>query len=201
MREHIIQEATKLFLQYGFKAIRMDDIATQLGISKRTIYEIFEDKETLIMECVLYYQQHIQNKKSNMMAKATNIIEEFVFMFQDWEEVVENNHKLMTSLRRFYPNVHQKIVDGHSEEGFKILHQKMQKGVEEGYLLKNVNYDLAVSIFTYSIFGIISNQKAILPSNVSEKDAFKYVVTYFFRGIATEKGRKLIDEYIDKKII
>lgn len=188
-------------MQYGFKAIRMDDIATQLGISKRTIYEIFGDKETLIMECVLYYRKHVQNKKSNMMSKASNIIEEFVFMFQDWEEVVENNYKLMMSLQRFYPNVHQKIVDEHSEEGFKILHQKMQKGVEEGYLLKNVNYDLAVSIFTYSIFGIISNQKAILPSNVSEKDAFKYVVTYFFRGIATEKGRKLIDEYIDKEII
>lgn len=201
MRDHIIKEATKLFIQYGLKAIRMDDIATQLGVSKRTIYEIFGDKETLIYECMDYYNDKLHAEKAQIMAQASNIIEEFVLLFQNWEEDADANYKLMVSLKRFYPNVYKKLSEGRSKEGFETLKRKMVKGVEEGYLLESVNYDLAISVFTHSIYGIISNQKAILPNNVSEKEAFKYVVTYFFRGIATEKGRKLIDEYLENKII
>lgn len=196
MRDHIIKEATKLFIQYGLKAIRMDDIATQLGVSKRTIYEIFGDKETLLYECMEYYNDKLHAEKAQIMAQASNIIEEFVLLFQNWEEDADANYKLMVSLKRFYPNVYKKLSEGRSKEGFETLKRKMVKGVEEGYLLASVNYDLAISVFTHSIYGIISNQKAILPNNVSEKEAFKYVVTYFFRGIATEKGRKLIDEYL-----
>lgn len=174
----------------------MDDIATQLGVSKRTIYEIFGDKETLIYECMEYYNDKLHAEKAQIMAQASNIIEEFVLLFQNWEEDADANYKLMVSLKRFYPNVYKKLSEGRSKEGFETLKRKMVKGVEEGYLLASVNYDLAISVFTHSIYGIISNQKAILPNNVSEKEAFKYVVTYFFRGIATEKGRKLIDEYL-----
>lgn len=202
MREHIINEATKLFVQYGLKAIRMDDIATQLGVSKRTIYEIFGDKETLILECLTHYHHEQQQRKIKITEQATNVIEGFILFFQNLEEEeMEENYKLMANLRKFYPNVYQKISERHTEEGYEILRKKLQEGVDGGYLVKNVNYELAISVFSYSIFGIISNQKAILPNNVSEKEAFVYVVTYFIRGIATEKGRKLIDEYLEKNII
>ncbi len=201
MKEHIIEEATKLFVQYGLKAIRMDDIAAQLGVSKRTIYEIFGDKENLIYECMNHYYDYLREEKEKLMAQASNIIEEFVLLFQNWEVETDVNYKLMMNLKRFYPNVYNKLMASHSHEGYESLKLKLQKGIEEGYLLKNVNYDLAISVFTYSIYGIISNQKAILPTNVSEKEAFKYVVTYFFRGISTEKGRQMIDAYLDKEII
>ena len=201
MREHIIREATKLFIQYGLKAIRMDDIATQLGVSKRTIYEIFGDKETLIYECMEYYNDQLHAEKSRIINQASNIIEEFILLLQNWEEDADKNYNLILSLKKFYPNIYKKLSEGRSKEYLETLKTKMIKSVEEGYLLKSVNYDLAISVFTYSIYGIISNQKAILPNNVSEKEAFKYVVTYFFRGIATEKGRKLIDEYLENKII
>ena len=201
MREHIIKETTQLFLQYGLKAIRMDDIATQLGVSKRTIYEIFGDKETLIYECMEYYNNKLHAEKNRIMSQASNIIEEFILLLKNWEKDADANYNLIVSLKRFYPNIYKKLSEGHSQKEFETLKRKMIEGVEKGYLLKSVNYDLAISVFTYSIYGIISNQKAILPNNVSEKEAFKYVVTYFFRGIATEKGRKLIDEYLENKII
>ena len=201
MREHIIKETTRLFLQYGLKAIRMDDIATQLGVSKRTIYEIFGDKETLIYECMEYYNNKLHAEKNRIMSQASNIIEEFILLLKNWEKDADANYNLIVSLKRFYPNIYKKLSEGHAQKEFETLKRKMIEGVEKGYLLKSVNYDLAISVFTYSIYGIISNQKAILPNNVSEKEAFKYVVTYFFRGIATEKGRKLIDEYLENKII
>ena len=201
MREQIIKETTRLFLQYGLKAIRMDDIATQLGVSKRTIYEIFGDKETLIYECMEYYNNKLHAEKNRIMSQASNIIEEFILLLKNWEKDADANYNLIVSLKRFYPNIYKKLSEGHAQKEFETLKRKMIEGVEKGYLLKSVNYDLAISVFTYSIYGIISNQKAILPNNVSEKEAFKYVVTYFFRGIATEKGRKLIDEYLENKII
>ena len=179
----------------------MDDIATQLGVSKRTIYEIFGDKETLIYECMEYYNNKLHAEKNRIMSQASNIIEEFILLLKNWEKDADANYNLIVSLKRFYPNIYKKLSEGHAQKEFETLKRKMIEGVEKGYLLKSVNYDLAISVFTYSIYGIISNQKAILPNNVSEKEAFKYVVTYFFRGIATEKGRKLIDEYLENKII
>lgn len=199
MKERIIEETTKMFVAYGIKSIRMDDIASNLGISKRTIYEIFGDKENLILECLRYYSLQMEEKKNKTIAKADNIIEEFLFMLEEWDSDIEVNQKLMTNVMKFYPKIYKQIFDENAAKGYATLRKKLVEGVEKGFFLDNINYDLAISVFSYSIFGIVYKKIGVLPDNVSDQDAFSYVITYFFRGIATEKGIRMIDEYMDKK--
>ncbi|MCC8035128.1 MAG: TetR/AcrR family transcriptional regulator [Rikenellaceae bacterium] len=199
LKERIIAETTEMFVTYGIKSIRMDDIAANLGVSKRTIYEIFTDKENLLLECMKYHMESFSKRKREILDKATNVIEEMLMLLEDWDHHQESNHKMMTNLRKFYPKVYSAIMEEGQEKGYAALREKISAGVRDGYLLDNINYDLAVSIFTNSIYGIMSRQTMILPKNVSEKDAYKYVITYFFRGIATEKGIKMIDDYIEKE--
>lgn len=199
MRERIIEETTKMFITYGLKSIRMDDIASNLGISKRTIYEIFGDKENLILECMRYYSVYIEDRKKAKLATAGNVIEEFLLLLEDWDNEMETNYKLMSNVMKFYPNIYRKIFEENSKKGYATLRQKLVEGVEKGLLLDNIDCDLAISVFSYSIFGIVYKRNDVLPNNVSDKDAFRYVITYFFRGIATEKGIKMIDDYIEKE--
>ncbi|MCD7970159.1 MAG: TetR/AcrR family transcriptional regulator [Alistipes sp.] len=199
LRERIIAETTDMFVTYGIKSIRMDDIATNLGMSKRTIYEIFGDKENLLLECMRFHFVRISDKKRHLTEGVSNIIDEVLIMLEDWDADMENNHKMFSNLKKFYPKVYETISNEAHEQGFAALREKLKKGVEDGYLLDNINYDLAISVFSNSIYGIMSKQDMILPKNVSERDAFRYVITYFFRGIAKEKGIKMIDDYIEKE--
>lgn len=199
LRENIIAEATKTFLTYGVKSIRMDDLATNLGISKRTIYEIFGDKETLVTECIESHFEKVKEEKQQKMMKAGNIIEEFLVLLKDWDSDFETNYRVMTSVRKFYPKIYAKIGVDHSKTGYPELKEKLKRGVEDGLLLSNIDYDLAISVFSHSLFGVVTEQKMILPENVSQVDAFKYIVTYFLRGISTTKGIKLIDDFIENE--
>lgn len=188
-----------MFETYGLKSIRMDDIAKHLGVSKRTIYKIFGDKENLILECMRYHSREHVHKKLSGMGEDMNIIEETLYILDSWDKNINVNYKFALNLKKFYPKVFDIISEENQEEGYAKLRKKLIKGVEDGLLVDNINYDLVISIFSNSIYGLTNRQNLILLKNVSEKDAYKYVITYFFRGIATEKGIKMIDEYIEKE--
>lgn len=199
LRERIITETTNMFVTYGIKSIRMDDIAEHLGVSKRTIYEIFGDKENLLLECMRYHSREYGRKKLERMSRGKNIIEEMLMILEDWDNSVDVNYKLVTNLKKFYPKVYEAVAAENQREGYSKLREKLIKGVQDGLLVSDINLDLAIYVFSNSIYGITNRQNLMLPNNVTEKEAYRYVITYFFRGIATEKGIKMIDEYIEKE--
>lgn len=198
MKERIIAHTTKMFARQGVKSVRMDDIATEMGISKRTIYELFGDKENLIIECLNYFQNEVEAWQKKMIKDADNIIEEYLMMVDVWDRQVDATYNMMSDVKKFYPKLYDRYIEKHAKEATESIRKKLQQGIDQGYLLKNINLNLSISIVGYSIYGIIKKD-AVLPHNVSEREAFKYVISYFMRGIATLKGIKLIDDYLEKK--
>lgn len=199
LKQRIINETTKLFATHGVRTVRMDDVAEQLGVSKRTIYEIFGDKESLVRECVEHFYKTHYKEAHDILSQGKNVIEEFLLLLEEWDKTAEADYKLMTSIKRYYPNIYEEINEINTNRGYEQLKAKLDQGVKDGLLLSNIDYDLAVAIFSHSIYGIATRQNMSLPENVSENDAFKYVIIYFIRGVATNKGIKMIDKYIDKK--
>lgn len=82
LRERIIETAVKAFAAQGIKSITMDDIATSLGISKRTLYEVFPDKETLLEECILRGQKEGDEYLKNVLATSENVLEILLKCYQ-----------------------------------------------------------------------------------------------------------------------
>ena len=78
LKDRIVAESTNLFVRNGVKSVRMDDIASRLGVSKRTIYELFGDRESLIVECVRHFYASQDEKHDRRVASARNVIEEFI---------------------------------------------------------------------------------------------------------------------------
>lgn len=196
-RERVIEESTKLFVQQGVRAIRMDDIAAHLGISKRTIYEMFGDKEQLIIECLkLYFTQHRQ-AAAERMARTANLIEEFIVLLDNWDQM-EVNLNLISGIKKFYPKVYHMLTAERNKKDFTELKNRVEDGIRQGLFLPHVNIDLAVSVFGDSAYGLIVRPEEFVPTGVTVAEAFKYISIYFLRGISTDRGIRIIDEYLAK---
>jgi len=192
-KERIIEESTNLFVRYGVKSVRMDDIASRLGISKRTVYELFGDRESLIIACVRHFYARQAAIHEDRIAQARNVIEEFVMLLDDWEAMVTTNLNFMNDLERFYPAIYGKIKDERHREGRDRLKMKLEQGIEEGLFFRNINLDFAAAALIASVSTVFTTPSAYESVNVPMSEAFKYITMCFFRGIATEKGIRLID--------
>ena len=195
-KERITEQATEMFLKEGIKSIRMDDIASALGVSKRTIYELFENKENLISECAQYFFLR-QNKLHESLTRNTNnLIEKLMTIVDMAEEYMETDIRFMSSIQKFYPSIYETIIKQHLTEQFMLLKGKMQEAINEGLLVKNFNLDFALTMFAESLFNAFSKPNVLISTNISQIEAFRYLTIYFFRGLATPKGIGLIDSYI-----
>ena len=96
LRNSIIDEAIRIITMYGLKALRMDDIASNLGVSKRTIYEIFGDKETLITEALIKSSEGERPKKRIEMETCADMVEEFMCMLKDRDTALEVQYKRLS---------------------------------------------------------------------------------------------------------
>ena len=132
LKQRIILETTKLVADHGIKAIRMDDIASHMGISKRTLYEVFGDKEALIIDCIIYIKDGAEQKSREIMAKAGNVIEEFILLFEYWETNVEGSNNIMLDIKRIYPKIYDEVMDRQVNQSFDKLKAELQRGVGAG---------------------------------------------------------------------
>ena len=198
IKEWIVAHTTGMFARCGVKSVRMDDIAAEMGISKRTIYEIFDDKENLIMDCLDYFHRRQHQQFEEAARGATNIIEESLIMLDVLDKQMDAGYSILRDVKKFYPAVHERYTRQHMKEEMGEIREKLQRGIDDGYLLADINLDLSLTVMGYSIFGVFERE-GLLPEGMSMRDAFKYVVSYFVRGIATLKGIAMIDEYFERK--
>mgnify|MGYP003430236110 CR=1 FL=1 len=105
-REYIIERASEMFVANGIKSVRVDDIARDLGMSKRTLYEMFGDKEELLYLCMSHFL-HKQRDEVNIITKdsTATILDAMLHGFLNMMQYTEVNHRIMNNLQRFYPKI------------------------------------------------------------------------------------------------
>ncbi len=194
-RDYIIERTTQMFVNQGIKSVRMDDVAQTLGVSKRTLYEMFGDKEELIYLCMSKYLRDQHKSVLDISKYTQNKLEAVLVGFIEMTQYSENNNRLMSNLMRFYPSVFERLHSDVNGDGTRRLRQSIQECVDEGLLDGNFNIDLAITLLYYTAMGVVVRRDVAFPAGVSVRDAFMHVVICFFRGIATEKGLHVIDEF------
>ncbi len=196
LREQIVERATDMFLQEGVKSVRMDDISSAMGISKRTLYETFDNKEQLLLECMDHLQVRYDNTFAELNKDAKNLIEELMSVIKMSEITIESSSRFMNAINKFYPKIYDQHTNDRVVKGFAVMREKMEGGVEEGLILGSFNIDFAIHTFAESITNTFSKPQIFTSCGMNQHEAFRDLAIYFFRGLATEKGIKLIDEYI-----
>jgi len=195
-KEYIIEQAAQMFVAQGIKAVRMDDIAGRLGVSKRTLYELFGDKEGLLYLAMDRYFRSEDGRRVKMSAGADNVLDRMFMVLNDVLDNSETTSRLIGNLRKFYPAVHARLVREGNERHRTGFRDMLEQGRSEGLFVDYLHDDLALSVF-WALAGLTVRGGAIqLPEGVTEREAFVMIITNFMRGISTVKGVQLIDGYI-----
>ena len=109
-KERIIDQAMHMFVSQGIKSVRMDDIAQQLGVSKRTLYEMFGDKEGLLYLAMERYSERNRQRWNELTADAHDVLEAMFMVLGEVMDNAEVSRRMMDNLKKFYPAVHDKLM-------------------------------------------------------------------------------------------
>lgn len=192
LRRKIIRTATKMFTEKGVKSVKMDDIAQSLSISKRTLYEIFADKEALLTDVVTALDSDFR-KNVESIAHDSNDVMEILYHFYTLiiSELDKFNPVFIEDLGK-YPAVIEKMEKG-AETKHEAFIKFANRGVGEGYFLPGVDYGLVEEFID-----IASREMKVkkLPKKYGVKKTFITTSIMLLRGICTPKGVKRFDEII-----
>ena len=190
LRERIIEKAMQDFSRDGIRAVKMDMLAKELGISKRTMYEIFEDKETLLFEGIKVYGERKREYMHSYAEEGHDVIDIIMEAYHmKVEEVRAVNPDFYLDLMK-YPRLaqHMKEAQQKSREGFLAF---MKRGVDDGYFRPDVNYELVPHIFDALGQYILTNS---LVQQYSVEELFSNCFLIALRGFCTDKGLHTIDK-------
>ena len=180
LRGSILETAMHAFAEKGIRAVKMDDVATALGISKRTLYEIFETKELLLFEGIRATQQ------------CKNVMEVLVAIYRiKVDEFRKTNPQFYADLAK-YPKV-ARFLNQQNQQTHKDMLKFMERGIYEGYFRDDVNYELAWRLFDALGKYVMVNQ---LYRQYTIEEIFQNLVFVTMRGLCTEKGVKALDKIV-----
>ncbi len=197
-KERIVQQAMEMFVSQGIKAVRMDDIAQQLGVSKRTLYELFGDKEGLLYLAMQGYFERHRQQWAEMTRDEKNVLEALFRVLEHVMDESETTSRIVENLRKFYPSVHRKLMQESYSRNNSELRRMLEQGIADGLFLGDINVELAIAVFYHTATAFTVRSDFLLPEGLDRRSAFTQIVSTFFRGIATSRGGEVIAESLER---
>lgn len=187
-----------MFLEYGIKAVSMDDIAKRVGISKRTLYENFISKEDLFTQCINYLDTLREQNYAELAKGCGDIMEILIaVLLKLTDDMRHINPLFLQDIMKYNNIISYEAFKRSRERNAKHLASLLQRGIDEGYIRDDFDIDF-MSRMVVSQFNIT---REMLASSKERPDKqFISLYLHFFRGLATIKGVQRIDELLDDKL-
>jgi AcrR family transcriptional regulator len=192
LKGKILDTAMTLFAKNGIKAVKMDDIARMLNISKRTIYELYENKEVILFEGIKRYNQRREEEMSQFVKGNTNVMDIILNVYKVKVEEFRFTNPLFYDDLEKYPDV-MAYLEKSRDENRKELIAFLNKGVKEGYFREDINNDLVTILF--DSIGQLFLQKRLY-AHFSIESVLNNIMFISLRGICTIKGIEVLDNFL-----
>jgi AcrR family transcriptional regulator len=194
VRERIIVESGFLFGKYGIRSMTMDALAEEMGISKRTIYERFKDKDTLLLEVIKYYKEQTRENAHRIIDESDHVIEAlFRIMKLTVAQVSQMNPLFFHDFKKYHRSVYQEFAHPGDIRDFSITQKLFEAGIEQGIFRKDLQLDI-VNQALHALFDLFGHDSSLVEAGFDRKDLFEHMIIPYFRGLSTKKGRKLLQE-------
>ena len=194
LRERIIETAVEAFTIHGIKSITMDDIANSLGISKRTLYEVFSDKETLLEECILRGQKEADEFVKEVLATAENVLEVLLKCYlRSIEKFHATNKKFFEDIKK-YPKAYE-LLRSRSDQDSEETIQFFKDSVKQGIFRADVNFAI-VNLLVREQIDLLMNTD--ICKRYSFLEVYESIMFTYLRGISTEKGAQELEAFIQE---
>ena len=192
LKTKIMETAMKAFRTQGVRKVRMDDIAEELSISKRTVYEIFGTKERLVYECVVKYKEDESSKLSELAAHCLNVMEILLIIYKRRIENTKRTNILFYLDLRRYSSVMQ-LLKERNERNRELCQRFIKRGIEEGYFRPSLDAQLTSLVFDALGRYLMDNH---LYERYSIEEIYHNLVFVSLRGMCTEKGLAELERII-----
>lgn len=194
LRERIVDTALGAFSTNGIRNITMDDIAAALGISKRTLYEVFADKETLLEACILRSQKEMDDFVVDVLAHSHNVLGVILKIFQHSIERFHATNKRFFEDIKKYPKAYGLMTRRREKDSEETI-LFFREGVTQGLFRADVNFE---------IMGLLVREQLNLLLNTDVCEKYSFLAVYesimftYLRGISTQQGAQELENFIQE---
>ena len=193
----IIEQIEDKLFKEGFYKTTMDDVASELGMSKKTIYKFFPSKDDLVMAIAKHFMNGMKNKILPALNSDKNAIEKLAELINILAKTSEKvSPKRMDEMRRYFPNLWNEIDSFRTEMMFGNITKVIDQGKKEG-LFVDYPTNIVMNVLVASVRNIV-NPDFILNNNFSIIEAARYAFRIIIGGIVTDKGKKIFNQTINK---
>ena len=197
MRDKILAGAVELFLNYGFKSVTMDDIANTLGMSKKTIYQHFDNKTKLVEATTLHLFEFISHGIDCICALEKNPIEE-IYDIKSFvmDHLKDEKSSPQYQLQKYYPRIFSTLKQKQFEVMQDCVKDNLNRGIKLGLYRSNLNVEFISRIYFTSMMSV--KDKDLFPlKQFSMNMLMEHYLEYHLRGICTEKGFEKLNQFIN----
>lgn len=187
-----------MFLNLGFKSVTMDDIANELGISKKTIYAHFTTKTKLVEAVTVHLFDTIYQGIKDIKAQKKDPIEE-VYEIKSFsmKHLKDEKTSPQYQLNKYYPKLFKNINKKQYELVQTVVIENLERGIKTGHYRSDIPISFVSRIHFVGMLGI-KDKDLFPPEEYSNSKLMEYFLEYHMRAIATSKGLKTLQEFISK---
>ena len=196
MKKNIISKATELFMKLGFKSVTMDDIAKEMGISKKTIYTHFNNKETIIGVVTDHVFETVCHDIDAICDLNQNPIQELYAIKKRVMQYMQKEKASPTyQLQKYYPTIYNNIKQRQFSYMQQCVVKNLNRGLEQDLYRQNIEVQFVARIYFNGITGI--KEESLFPHTMYEGETlYEMYLEYHLRGIVTPKGRNILNQMI-----
>ena len=196
MKQKILEKSNELFLNLGVKSVTMDEIATALGVSKKTIYKYFTNKTDLVDAVTGLMFDAICNSIDEICARKLNPIDELFFIKRAvLEHLNDEKSSPVYQLQKYYPKIYASLKQKQFHMMHKTIQDNLERGIQSGLFRESIDKDFISRMYFNGMVGI-KDQELFPLKKYSMNTLMDYYLEYHLRGISTEKGIKQLEKQL-----
>ncbi len=197
MKDKIQSTAFDLFKKHGIHFVSLDLIAKNLGISKKTIYNHFKNKEDIVYQCIKQYVMERRAQNDDIMVHSEHVIDGLVTVIKTTlKHTAQFNPLMFEEVIRYYPDVAKLLRGNHYRDSYSRFYKIIDRGKEEGLFKKHINSDIMTKVLLSQI-NLMMDFDTFPVDEYSREDLVDHVFFSLINGISTYKGQAVITELVE----
>lgn len=195
MKEKILEGALTLFTQYGVRSVSMDDVARELSVSKKTLYQHFKNKDDLVSEAVRRYLTHEKENFEGIKQSSENAVVEIFNMSRCLREhTFKINPSLIYDLQKYHAAAWSIFEEFKNTVIIDSVCRSLVRGKEEGYFREEIN-PIVLAVLRMEVMQLLFSEQAFPRSEYNRSEVQRQVFDHFVHGILSDKGKELYQQY------
>lgn len=196
VQDSIIEKAVYLFMRYGVKSVSMDDVARELGISKKTLYQHFTTKEELLIKTLEFHQGCELSAIGEIRSKSGNALQEIVEIARMiTQQLQQMSPSLIFDLKKYHPEAWKVLEDMEHKHIYGIIRENLEKGIAQGLYRDDFNLEIMTRFYLGS-FSMLIDDHLLPPGEFPRDKVFQEYIYHYLRGIASPMGMQYLEKYM-----